>query len=172
MKWWDKLKLGLSHAWHDVFGEEARDSAASSELWRLLAQAEGQLHQWQDALAQATAREKRAEMAWQTAVAQASPLANSLQEQVTVYAQQTAVLRTEIAHLQTTLAGIRAEAEQWQERETQVTSVEQFQQWQRELSKVTIALNEALEAQKEAIARREDGTAVRSEIEQNKRVLK
>jgi len=74
MKLLDSLALAVRTAARDLFGEEDESPNEASRPATLLKTAQARLDALNEQLAQAVAREKRAEQAWQDAVAQASVL--------------------------------------------------------------------------------------------------
>ncbi len=74
MKLLDSLALAVRTAARDLFGEEDESPSEASRPATLLKTAQARLDALNEQLAQAVAREKRAEQAWQDAVAQASVL--------------------------------------------------------------------------------------------------
>ncbi len=161
MKLTDKVTQVIKTAVSDLFGEEV---AETDPLSQHIYQAQTRLNQLRDELAQAVAREKRAEIAWKTAQSQGELVAEELEQRHRTFAQATASLQDEMEHLQHRLTTIRQQAGQVVEREESAVMMERLQQIRKEMQKTADSLHTSLEEREEQIALREDKIAAREEI--------
>lgn len=163
-----KLKTFFLTAVSDLFSEETQ---TTDPFLLHLRQTQTRLNQLRDELAQAIAREKRAETAWRTAQAHQYPETALLEQQHQTFVQVTTALHLEIDRLQTQLMEIGKQTGQLNEREESVLAMERLQQLRKEINKTADSLHTALQDRTEQVAVREDKTAAREEIEEVKRRL-
>ncbi|MCI0394090.1 MAG: hypothetical protein L0332_31275 [Chloroflexi bacterium] len=192
MKWRDKVKFALRAAVHDLFGEE--EFAPAQQDPAALAAGRERLEALRRELAPAVAREKRAQLEERKALAEAQALnqtvdealvagqeepaarklrqaqqalarAAEARERYQAYAQATAALRDEITRLAANLDALGRQLGTLSEREASVGTVEKLQTLRREQRQDSRELGDDLEARKERLARREDKTAAREEME-------
>lgn len=168
MKLIDKVTQVIKTAVSDLFSEETQ---TTDPFFLHLRQTQTRLNELRDELAQAIAREKRAETAWRTAQAQNSPQTEELERHHQQFAQVSASLQAEMDVLQTRLLDIRTQTGQLSEREASVVAMERLQQLRKEINKTADSLHTTLQDRTEQVAVREDKTAAREEIEEVKRRL-
>jgi phage shock protein A len=166
----DKLRQVVKTAVSDLFSEES-ETAVPDSTAKLLKQTQTHLDQLRNELAQAVARQKRAETAWRVAEAQGQPDAQELQAHYENYAQAVASLQVDIERLQRRLQAVRQRQGSLSERENSVETRERLQQIRRDLDKTAESLHTELDDRQENVAQREDHAAAREEIEEIKRRL-
>ena len=185
MKWIDRVLTSLRSAARDLISEE--DTAAEEDhVAALLDTAQARLNVLRDELATAIAREKRAEIEWHEAVAQASALdtgvdaalragqdeaaraqikADDLSEHYQACQRVSARLREEVMALQDEIDETQERYTHLTDRERNTQSLEQLNQLRRDQRKDTRALHSELDEHKEQVAKREDHAAARDEVE-------
>jgi chromosome segregation ATPase len=166
-----KLKTFIQTAVSDLFGEET-ETAVVDPLSPLIRQTQIRLNELSDELAQAIAREKRAETMWRTSQAQGKPETEEMEQRHRAFVRATASLQLEMDQLQARLDGIRQRSGRLNEQEESVVTIERLQQLRKEMNKAADSLHTELEERGEQIAQREDKTAAREDIEDVKRRLK
>ena len=192
-----RLSIALRAAAHDLFGEDEPSPDAATRSASLLKTAQQRVDKLNEQLAQAVAREKRAEQAWHDAVVQTNALEaevdaavrahqddaartklaqlNQMQNKVQQlndawrgYASSSEKLRIEIGDLQAQLGDARRRLNQVGERESNADGMEDLQRIQREQRKQAAQVNEELKAREEQTAQREDHIAAREELDQTR----
>lgn len=166
----DKLRQVVKTAVSDLFSEET-ETAVPDRTAVLVKQTQSHLDTLRNELAQAIARQKRAETAWRVAQAQGQPEADELQARYESYAQAVASFQNDIELLQQSLQSVRQRQGTLNEREESVTKREQLQKIRRDLDKTAESFHSELDDRQENIAQREDHVAARDEIEEIKRRL-
>lgn len=201
----DKLKTlvqsTVSDAVQDLLGEDTRDRTAkisAPDTEKLLKQADKRLAKLREDLADAVAREKRAEQSWQAAGANARKLNDEMdallkadktddaraklqqaklaEKQVTDterdaqrYEQLSAKLRQEMALLEAQLNEVRRKLNQTAEREASVNVAEQTQQVAKEQRKEIEKVEPELKAKEEEdAAKREDNVEAKDELDSSR----
>jgi phage shock protein A len=203
----DKLKTlvqsTVNDAVQDLLGEgEARTQLpnrriSAPDTEKLLKQADKRLAKLREDLADAVAREKRAEQSWQAAGANARKLndevdalikadkaddararlqqtklaekqVNDLERDVQRYEQLSARLRQEMALLEEQLNEVRRRLNQTDEREANVTIAEQNQQAAKEQRKAAAKAEPELKAKEEEAAKREDNVEAKDELDSSR----
>jgi phage shock protein A len=196
MKWFDRILTGLRAAARDLISEEDNDAEAD-RVAALLETAQTRLHVLRSELAQAIAREQRAEIEWRAAWEQANALdatvdsalragqddvartkieeasraqvkADELSERYQACVRVSTRLREEVNTLQTHIDEVRRRQGQIVDRELSAQSLEQLQQLKREQRKETHQVHDELRDRQEQIARREDRLAAHDELERDK----
>ena len=193
----NRLSVAIRAAAHDLFGEEEPPRDAASHSATLLKTAQQRVNKLNEQLAQAVAREKRAEQAWREASVQASTLEDEVnaavragqdevaraklaqlnQAQIKVqqlndnwrgYASSSEKLRIEIQDLQAQLGEARRRLNQVGERENNAAGMEDLQRTRREQRAETAQAHEELKSREEQAAQREDHIAAREELDQTR----
>jgi phage shock protein A len=191
----NKLSTAIRSAAHDLFGEEpppAEDRAAA-----LLKTAQQRVDRLNGQLAQAVAREKRAEQDWRDGQARVTALgaeidaavragqddaaraklaqlnpaqikAQQLSDSWRAYATTSEKLRIEIQDLQAQLAEARKRLERAGERDSNAGGMEDLQQARREGRKDAAQVHEEVTSREEQAARREDDATAREELDQTR----
>ena len=191
----NRLSTAIRAAAHDLFAEEApapEDRAAS-----LLKTAQQRTDRLNEQLAQAVAREKRAEQAWRDALAQANALEAEVNaavqsgqddvaraklaqlNQAQIKTQQlndrwlndastSEKLRLEIQALQAQLGEARRRLDQVGDRAGNAGGMEDLQRIRREQRHDTTQVHHELKTREEQTARREDDIAAREELDQSR----
>ncbi len=197
MKWIDRIFNSLRTAARDLLSEDDQTvDATADRATALLDAATARLNVLRDELAQAIAREKRLEVEWHSAQAQADALneavdallranddeaaraqiepasrtqvkADELSERYQAAVRTTARLRDEVRSLQGQVDEARQQQEHIVLRENSAESLEKLHQLQREQRKDARTLDADLAARRETVARREDRLAARDEIKRN-----
>ncbi len=193
MKWIDRVLTALRTAARDLTSEE--DAAAEEDhVVALLDTAQARLNVLRDELATAIAREKRAEIEWHAAVAQANALdvgvdaalrtgqdeaaraqivqasraqikADELSEHYQACVRVSTRLREEVMALQDQIDETHDRYTHLNDRDRSAQSLESLNQLRREQRKDTRALHSELDERKEQVAKREDQIAAREEID-------
>ena len=208
----DRLKLLVQSTVHgavdDLFGEGDAPQARSTErampiagpdTAKLLKQADARLARMHEDLAQALAREKRAEVAWQTAKSKAQTLSDevdtllkanqtdaarealakskaadadvaTLEKSLQQYHDLTTRLKQEMDALEGQLKQVRERLHQAGEREAHADLATQHQQAQQTQSDVAKHATTELDAREEQVAQREDQIAAKDDIVDTKRM--
>ncbi len=196
MKWFDRILTGLRAAARDLISEEDNDVEAD-RVEALLDTAQTRLHVLRSELAQAIAREQRAEIEWRAAWEQANALdatvdsalragqddiarakieeasraqvkADELSERYQAGVRVSTRLREEVNTLQRHIDEVRQRQGQIADRELGAQSLEQLQQLKREQRKEAHQVHDELHDRQEQIARREDRLAARDELDREK----
>jgi phage shock protein A len=191
----NRLSLALRAAASDLFSEEA--PAPQDKAAQLLRTAQQRVDKLNEQLAQAVAREKRAEQDWRTAragvealeaevdaavrahqdetarlkLAQVNQAQNKLQQlsdSWKAYAASSEKLRIEMQDLHTQLAAAQQRLQQLGEREGNAGGMETLQQARREQRNEAAQVHQELAAREEQTARREDHIAAREELDQTR----
>ncbi len=198
MKWFDRILTALRAAARDLISEEDQPADAEADrIEALLETAQTRLYVLRSELAQAIAREQRAEIEWRAAWEQANALdasidsalragqdeiarskieeasraqvkADELSERYQACVRVTTRLREEVNALQTQIDEVRQRQGQIVDRESGAQSLEQLNQLKREQRKDARQLGNELQDRQEQITRREDRLAARDEIEREK----
>ena len=192
MRWFDRVLTALRSAARDLISED--DEIEGDRVDTLIDAAQTRLTVLRDELAQAVAREKRAEIEWHEAVAQANALdvgvdaalragqdeaaraqivqasraqikADDLSEHYQACQRVSARLREEVMALQDEIDETQERYTHLNDRERSTQSLEQLNQLRREQRKDTRALHSELDERKEQVAKREDHIAARDEVE-------
>lgn len=163
---WERLGLALRAMVHDLFDEESYHPPLNPELEALQKKAQAVLKNLENALAAALVRQKKAEQAHKQA-----PQDEVLAEQYQAYVQTSQQLDQEISRLRQQLTKMKQQFVHLDEREKNVISREQLNQWQREFGPMLARLEEELTGRNETIARREDKVSAREALEAMKRRL-
>jgi phage shock protein A len=196
MNVFDRLRLAVRSLLHNLFSEEAlpaRQTASEEHVAALLDEAQVRLEALRQELIEATVREKRAELEWHAAQAQAEAadqkvdevlragqdeaarrelvLAQAQQKRVealnaryTTSQELTRQLQTESLALQQQLDETRRRYQELTERERTVAAQEQLAQLRRAVRQAAATLRAELGAREERVARREDQAAARDEL--------
>ena len=196
MKWFDRILTALRSAARDLISEE--DEIEGDRVDTLIDAAQTRLTVLRDELAQAVAREKRAEIEWRAAWEQANALdtnvdnalrsgqddlakvhieqasraqvkADELSEHYQACVRVTTRLREEVNVLQTQLDDVIRRQTQLSEREQSATSLEQINRLKREQRRAASELKRDLEDRARQVSKREDYLAAREEIERTKK---
>ena len=186
MKWFDRILTALRSAARDLISEE--DEIEGDRVETLIDAAQTRLTVLRDELAQAVAREKRAEIEWRAAWDQANALdtnvdnalragqddlarvhieqasraqvkADELSEHYQACVRVTTRLRDDVIRRQIQLT----------DREQSATSLEQINHLKREQRRAASDLKRELEDRAREVAKREDYLAAREEIERTKK---
>ncbi|MCA9960296.1 MAG: hypothetical protein R3E31_30805 [Chloroflexota bacterium] len=163
MKWTDKVKALLRTAVSDLFSEETHPTTPD----RVQTQVEitqARLNVLHDEVALTVARAKRAQQAWQTALAANQPNADVLQAEYEAYRETAVSLQTDLAHLQKRLDALRRQHAGLAERDANVTTQETLHTLRRDVEKTADSLHDELAERQESIAQREDHAAARAEL--------
>jgi phage shock protein A len=195
MKWFDRILTGLRAAARDLISEEDQP-AEDDRVAMLLETAQTRLRVLRSELAQAIARETRAEIEWRAAWEQANALdatvdsalragqdevarskieeasrtqvkADELSERYQACVRVSTRLREEVNALQTQIDEVRHRQDHIADRELGAESLEQLHQLRRDQRKDTAAIDDKLKDRHEQVARREDRLAARDEVERN-----
>ncbi len=196
MNVFDRLLLALRSTLHNLFSEEAQPQRlgdAESHVAALLDEAQARLEVLRQELTDATVREKRIELEWRAAQAQAEAVDRTIDEALRagqdeaaraqlarVQAQQARVKELDARHLAVQqLAGeLQAESQALQQqldetrrryqeladRELTVAAQEQLADLRRTVRHEAAALRAELSTREERVARREDQAAARNEM--------
>ncbi|MBK8988359.1 MAG: hypothetical protein IPM39_20200 [Chloroflexi bacterium] len=167
MNLWTKVRRAVQTAVADLFSEET-ETAVPDPIADLVRQTQKRLDALQDELAQALARQRRAETAWRTAQAQGRADADTLAEQYKTFAVTLLVVQGEIERLQTRLSDLTSQSGQLSDRADNVAMMERLQTLRAEMDKTAAALHHQLEERQEQIARREDYNAARDDVYKRK----
>jgi phage shock protein A len=196
MKWFDRILTALRSAARDLISEE--DEIEGDRVDTLIDAAQTRLTVLRDELAQAVAREKRAEIEWRAAWEQANALdtnvdnalragqddlakvhieqasraqvkADELSEHYQACVRVTTRLRDEVNALQAQLDDVIRRQTQLTDREQSATSLEQINRLKREQRRAASDLKRELEDRAREVAKREDYLAAREEIERIKK---
>ena len=191
----NRLSHALRAAANDLFAEEP--PASEDRAAQLLKTAQQRVNQLNEQLAQAVAREKRAEQEWslararvdaleaevdaavrnhqddlaRTKLAEVNQAQNKLQQLSTqwkAYATSSEKLRIEIGDLQTQLAEAQRRLQNVGEREANAGGMEALQQVRREQRPDTARVQDELKAREEQTAQREEHIAAREELDQTR----
>jgi phage shock protein A len=192
MKWFDRILTALRSAARDLISEE--DEIEGDRVDTLIDAAQTRLTVLRDELAQAVAREKRAEIEWRAAWDQANALdtnvdnalragqddlarvhieqasraqvkADELSEHYQACVRVTTRLREEVSMLQIQLDDVIQRQTQLTDREQSATSLEQINRLKREQRRAASDLKRDLEDRAREVSKREDYLAAREEIE-------
>ena len=195
MKWFDRILTALRSAARDLISEE--DEVEGDRIDTLIAAAQTRLTVLRDELAQAVAREKRAEIEWRAAWDQANALdtnvdnalragqddlakahieqasraqvkADELSEHYQACVRVTTRLREEVSALQNQLNDVIQRQTQLTDREQSATSQEQINRLKREQRRAASDLKRELEDRAREVSKREDYLAAREEIERTR----
>lgn len=195
MKWFDRILTALRSAARDLISEG--DEIEGDRIDTLIDAAQTRLAVLRDELAQAVAREKRAEIEWHAAWDQANALdtnvdqalragqddlarmhieqasraqvkADELSEYYQACVRVTTHLREEVSTLQTQLDDVMQRQTQLADREHSAEAVEQLNRLKREQRHAASELKRDLEDRARQVSKREDYLAAREEIERKK----
>ncbi len=196
MKWFDRILTALRSAARDLISED--DEIEGDRVEMLIEAAQTRLTVLRDELAQAVAREKRAEIEWHAAWDQANALdtnvdtalrtgqddlarvhieqasraqvkADELSEHYQACVRVTTRLREEVSTLQTQLDDVIRRQTQLSDRERSADSLEQLNRLKREQRRAAADLKRDLEDRARQVSKREDYLAAREEIERSKK---
>jgi phage shock protein A len=196
MKWFDRILTALRSAARDLISEE--DEIEGDRVDTLIDAAQTRLTVLRDELAQAVAREKRAEIEWRAAWDQANALdsnvdsalhagqddlarvhieqasraqvkADELSEHYQACVRVTTRLREEVNALQSQLDDVIRRQTQLADREQSATSLEQINRLKREQRRAASELKRDLEDRAREVSKREDYLAAREEIERTRK---
>ncbi len=191
----NRLSHAIRAAANDLFSEEA--PAPEDRAAQLLKTAQQRVNKLNEQLAQAVAREKRAEQDWRAArarvdaleaevdaavrdhqdevartkltqVNQAQNKLQQLSDGWKAYAASSEKLRIEIQDLHTQLADAQHRLQHLNEREGNAGGMETLQQTRREQRSETAQVQDELKAREEQTAQREDNIAAREELDQTR----
>ena len=195
MKWFDRILTGLRAAARDLLSEEDTPEE-SDRLDSLLETAQTRLHVLRSELAQAIAREKRAEIDWRAGWEQANALdagidsalragqddiarsqieqasraqvkADELSERYQACVRVTTRLREEVNSLAAQIDEVQRRRNSIADRELGAESLEQLHKLKREQRKEASTLTSDLETREEQVARKEDRLSARDELNRN-----
>ncbi len=195
MKWFDRILTALRSATRDLISED--DEIEPDRVAMLIDAAQTRLNVLRDELAQAVAREKRAELEWRATWDQANALdasvdsalragqddlarmhieqasraqvkADELSEHYQACVRVTTRLREEVSALQTQLDDVIKRQGQLAEREYSAASLEQMNRLKREQRRAAAELKRDLEERARQVSKREDYLTAREEIERKK----
>lgn len=196
MKWFDRILTALRSAARDLISEG--DEIEGDLVETLVDAAQTRLTVLRDELAQAIAREKRAEIEWRAAWDQANALdtnvdtalrsgqddlarvhieqasraqvkADALSEHYQACVRVTTRLREEVQALQTQLEDVIRRQTQLSDREHSAESLEQINRLKREQRRAASDLKRDLEERARRVSKREDYLAAREEIERTRK---
>jgi phage shock protein A len=196
MKWFDRILTALRSAARDLISED--DEIEADRVETLIEAAQTRLTVLRDELAQAVAREKRAEIEWRAAWEQANALdtnvdnalragqddlarvhieqasraqvkADELSEHYQASVRVTTRLREEVNALQTQLDDVVRRQTQLSDREHSADSLENLNRLKREQRRAASDLKRDLEDRARQVSKREDYLAAREEIERSKK---
>lgn len=197
MRWQRRAVVWARATLRDLFGE-GDEAQHSDPLGEQLAQTQARLGDLQQALGEAQARARRAELAWQSALAWVAAqevaadaalragqesAARAAQEQarqgqsraVTLAGDYQAArqaaerLQAELADLQRRFAGLQAECARLAERERSVAALEELAAARRELVRQAAGLQADVAQRSEQVSRRVDRLEARAELERDSR---
>ncbi len=195
MKWFDRILTALRSATRDLISED--DEIEPDRVAMLIDAAQTRLNVLRDELAQAVAREKRAELEWRATWDQANALdasvdsalragqddlarlhielasraqvkADELSEHYQACVRVTTRLREEVSTLQTQLDDVIKRQGQLADREYSAASLEQMNHLKREQRRAAAELKRDLEERARQVSKREDYLTAREEIERKK----
>jgi phage shock protein A len=195
MKWFDRILTALRSAARDLISED--DEIEGDRIDTLIDAAQTRLTVLRDELAQAVAREKRAEIEWHAAWDQANALdsnvdnalragqddlarvhieqasraqvkADELSEHYQACVRVTTRLREDVSVLQTQLDDVTRRQNQLTDREQSAEALEQLNRLKREQRRAASDLKRELEDRAREVSKREDYLAAREEIERKK----
>ena len=195
MKWFDRILTSLRAAARDLLSEEDTPEE-SDRLDSLLETAQTRLHVLRSELAQAIAREKRAEIDWRAGWEQANALdagidsalragqddiarsqieqasraqvkADELSERYQACVRVTTRLREEVNSLAAQIDEVQRRRNSIADRELGAESLEQLHKLKREQRKEASTLTSDLETREEQVARKEDRLSARDELNRN-----
>ncbi len=196
MKWFDRILTALRSAARDLISED--DEVEGDRLDALLEAGQTRLTVLRDELAQAVAREKRAEIEWHAAWDQANALdghvdqalragqddlarlqieqasraqvkADELGEHYQACVRVTTRLREEVNALQAQLHDVIQRQAQLSDRESSATSLEQMNRLKREQRRAASDLKRELEDRAREVSKREDYLAAREELQRSEK---
>ena len=196
MKWFDRILTALRSAARDLISED--DEIEGDRVDTLVEAAQTRLQVLRDELAQAVAREKRAEIEWHAAWDQANALdtnvdnalragqddlarahieqasraqvkADELSEHYQACVRVTTRLREEVNALQAQLEDVLQRQTQLSDREHGADSLDQVNRLKREQRRAAADLKRDLEERARQVSKREDYLAAREEIEHSKK---
>jgi phage shock protein A len=196
MKWFDRILTALRSAARDLISEE--DEIEGDRVDTLIDAAQTRLTVLRDELAQAVAREKRAEIEWRAAWDQANALdtnvdnalrsgqddlarvhieqasraqvkADELSEHYQACVRVTTRLRDDVNTLQAQLDDVIRRQTQLTDREQSATSLEQINRLKREQRHAASDLKRELEDRAREVSKREDYLSAREEIERTRK---
>ncbi len=196
MKWFDRILTALRSAARDLISEE--DEIEADRVETLIDAAQTRLMVLRDELAQAVAREKRAEIEWRAAWDQANALdgnvdqalragqddlarlhieqasraqvkADELSEHYQACVRVTTRLREEVNALETQLDDVIRRQTQLSDREHSAESLEQLNRLKREQRRAASELKRDLEDRAREVSKREDYLSAREEIDRSKK---
>ncbi len=196
MKWFDRILTALRSAARDLISEE--DEIEADRVETLIDAAQTRLMVLRDELAQAVAREKRAEIEWRAAWDQANALdgnvdqalragqddlarlhieqasraqvkADELSEHYQACVRVTTRLREEVNALETQLDDVIRRQTQLSDRERSAESLEQLNRLKREQRRAASELKRDLEDRAREVSKREDYLSAREEIDRSKK---
>ena len=196
MKWFDRVLTALRSAARDLISED--DEVEGDRVETLIDAGQTRLTVLRDELAQAVAREKRAELDWRAAWDQANALdgnvdqalragqddlarvhieqasraqvkADELGEHYQACVRVTTRLREDVHALQDQLADVSRRQTQLSDREYGAESLEQLNRLKREQRRAASDLKRGLEDRAREVSKREDYLAARDELERTKK---
>ncbi len=196
MKWFDRILTALRSAARDLISED--DEIEGERVDALIDAAQTRLTVLRDELAQAVAREKRAELEWRAAWDQANALdsnvdsalragqddlarvhieqasraqvkADELSEHYQACVRVTTRLREEVNALQSQLDDVIQRQTQLSDRERSADSLEQINRLKREQRRAASDLKRELEERARQVSKREDYLAAREDIERTRK---
>ena len=196
MKWFDRILTALRSTARDLISED--DEIEGDRVETLLDAAQTRLTVLRDELAQAVARDKRAEIEWHAAWDQANALdgnvdqalragqddlarvhieqasraqvkADELSEHYQACVRVTTRLREEVNALQSQLDDVIQRQTQLADRERSAASLEQINRLKREQRRAAADLKRELEDRAREVSKREDYLTAREEIERSKK---
>ncbi len=198
MKWFDRILTALRSAARDLISEDEQTAGADADrVEALIEAAQTRLNVLRDELAQAVAREKRAELEWHAAWDQANALdanvdnalragqddlarahieqasraqvkADELSENYQACVRITTRLREEVHALQAQLDDVVRRQNQLADREHGTESLEQISRLKREQRRAAAELKRDLEERAREVSKREDYLTAREEVERKK----
>lgn len=198
MKFLDTLRSALAGVFQDLFGEDLPLSStrpAFSQAESLLAEVRAQFAELQTSHNQAVIREKRAELEWRQATAEAQALDEEidrallagdeakarsqterlhrlqalgidLEGRYQACAQVSQALQGELDIVQRNIEDVRRKLDEYHDRQQAVESLEQITQLRRKLRRDLASFDDELSQRKEQVARLEDRLAARRELDQ------
>ncbi len=195
MKWFDRILTALRSTARDLISED--DEIEPDRVEALIEAAQTRLNVLRDELAQAVARERRAELEWRAAWDQANALdanvdnalrtgqddlarmqieqaaraqvkADELSEYYQACVRVTTRLREEVNTLHAQLDDVIQRQSQLSDRERSAASLEQINRLKREQRRAASELKRDLEERARVVSKREDYLAAREEIERKK----
>ncbi len=195
MKWFDRILTALRSTARDLISED--DEIGPDRVEVLIEAAQTRLNVLRDELAQAVARERRAELEWRAAWDQANALeanvdnalrigqddlarmqieqaaraqvkADELSEHYQACVRVTTRLREEVNTLHAQLDDVIQRQSQLSDRERSAASLEQINRLKREQRRAASELKRDLEERARVVSKREDYLAAREEVERKK----